>query len=509
MKSTISSLSKKSTETKTPEKPLNPPPRGRNRGTIMNIRELREVAKSLHKPDPEASVRPDPIKKVTSGIKSSPVKQKKSHSYVKLPEKYEILDDFFNGLDSAIRLLQLKGSATTFGNIITKVECLTDRRFTYRHLAQMKFILPEAFEIRKVLVRDERTSCMKPDLHITLNVNSIKEKEKGKSVGGNGMLRKVFRARLVDFFNAHPEGDEVPAELLPKPFDEPPLHMLIRQEVSGTHMTEGRLNLANSVPQATLTVMPTLKRASPASETCTSASVSPPKYSVILPSTPLFKTPTKNIKLEKGKDGYFSPAASAQGTPAHLVSTPAKLMTATPSLQPPKRCSMTPDSFQSPVKLVRRPPRSRSLKFDTNIEEDVDNLCSTIDADTLDVLPQDLLDSIREKERKVLMENTPAISQAKWRQKMIAKLPKFFDMVYFLFQSIKRSVITKEELVHKILSNNLDIIDKREVEEHLALLKELVPEWIYEKSASSGDLLFCINKIHSPQSIRSRIAEAT
>lgn len=57
-------------------------------------------------------------------------------------------------------------------------------------------------------------------------------------------------------------------------------------------------------------------------------------------------------------------------------------------------------------------------------------------------------------------EQNPAISQAKRRQKMIACLPKLFNMIHFLFQSINRSVITKEELVHKLISSHCDIIDR-------------------------------------------------
>lgn len=71
-----------------------------------------------------------------------------------------------------------------------------------------------------------------------------------------------------------------------------------------------------------------------------------------------------------------------------------------------------------------------------------------------------MLLQIMEKERKALLEKDPAISQAKWRQKMIVGLPKLFDMIYFLFQSIRRSVITKEELMHKIVSSHLDIVDR-------------------------------------------------
>lgn len=38
-----------------------------------------------------------------------------------------MLEKFFNSMDSSIRLLHLKGSATTFTNISAKVENLTDK----------------------------------------------------------------------------------------------------------------------------------------------------------------------------------------------------------------------------------------------------------------------------------------------------------------------------------------------------------------------------------------------
>lgn len=43
---------------------------------------------------------------------------------------------------------------------------------------------------------------------------------------------------------------------------------------------------------------------------------------------------------------------------------------------------------------------------------------------------------------------------------MIAGLPKLFNMIHFLFQSINRSVITKEELMHKILASHSDITER-------------------------------------------------
>lgn len=75
---------------------------------------------------------------------------------------------------------------------------------------------------------------------------------------------------------------------------------------------------------------------------------------------------------------------------------------------------------------------------------------------------------IREKERKVKEEQTPAISQAKRRRKMIANLPKLFNAIYFLFH--KRTVITKEELIFKIISGNVDIVDRSKQTMHLSYI---------------------------------------
>lgn len=82
------------------------------------------------------------------------------------------------------------------------------RRFSHGHLAQLKFIFPEAIEIEKILIRDERTCCMKPDLHVSLNFDAIESNEKSKSSSSNSgslLLRKAFRARLFKFFEAHPK----------------------------------------------------------------------------------------------------------------------------------------------------------------------------------------------------------------------------------------------------------------------------------------------------------------
>ncbi|KAK8654369.1 hypothetical protein V6N13_128338 [Hibiscus sabdariffa] len=65
-----------------------------------------------------------------------------------------------------------------------------------------------------MLIFDVRTSCMKPDLHVSIIVNAIDCGDELESE-----LEEGFRARLADYFKAHPEGREIPEEDLPEPFN--------------------------------------------------------------------------------------------------------------------------------------------------------------------------------------------------------------------------------------------------------------------------------------------------
>ncbi|OMO78464.1 hypothetical protein CCACVL1_14372 [Corchorus capsularis] len=563
------SLASNSPVSKTPEKHGSLlPNRPRNSGVALSIKEIRQVAQARPKPptDEIESAR----KQILFSPNESPPPKTSGDRPKKLTEKYEMLCEFFNSLDSALRLLKLRGSVPTFRNISSTIECLTKRRFSYGHLAQLKHILPEAIQIKKMLVLDERTSCMKPDLHIRIIVNAIECGDKSKSETKNLNLRRVFRSRLSDFVKAHPEDAEIPEEDLPEPFNhskqKQQLNMIKAQlssDESSTNLTrEGEaaesvneqqpvvashlplsfqkrfskrvaskaqdtvqhssnVSLQSSnvqVPELSADIFASSGKTSSAPSQSPTEVLCKPASSEMSFKTCLPATPVKEILPLKTEDGSPTKAGGTLSTPAKLASTPARLMTATPTLQPQKRCYMSPDevSLDSSNKLLRRPPRTRSLKFDTPVKEkkvvgEDEMAIKPVDDDEddiLSVLPESLLNSIKEKERKAMEELDPAISQAKRRQRMIACLPKLFNTIHYLFQSIRRSVITKEELVHKIIAGHCDIIDRGEVEEQLKLLQELAPEWISEKRAFAGDLLVCVNKVSSAESIRVRLQEA-
>ncbi|KAK4418381.1 CDT1-like protein a, chloroplastic [Sesamum alatum] len=486
---------------KTPGKPVDAPRRLRHRGAVMSIKEVREAALKLRE---RRSGRPARTDQLLGSEKEDVVKSKKKSvdAEMQLPEKYELLDKFFNSLDSSIRLLQLKRSATTFTNISSQIESLTDRRFTYAHLAQLKFILPEAILVEKVLRHDERTGCMKPDLRITLNVEAIESESKSKSLSRNLHLRKIFRGRLLDFFTSHPEGDEVPEEELPEPFTR------LKASASISSVQPSASSLMSETPGvAEIGQTFTASHLSASFKRCFSERGSG-HLTANTKKDQLVVSNHASVDLEHEFPGKETSAISAKSHSKSSVKPSGK-----------EKCSFeTPvkydNSSRSPSKLVRRPPPNRPLKFDTPVKSvKVDGEFgrrgkSSADDDIFDILPEALLQSIREKERLASIEQDPAISQAKRRQQMIASLPKLFDMIYFLFQSIRRSIVTKEELVQKIITGHLDVVDRSEVEEQLRLLQELAPEWIHEKLASSGDVLLCVNKISSPEAIRTKLSDA-
>ncbi|XP_020231549.1 CDT1-like protein a, chloroplastic [Cajanus cajan] len=546
---------------KTPEKP---PQRIRNRGIALSLAEIRRVGKGLHdgkqqRTETTSSQVKSSVRRQISLWPSSPSKPKVTADENKLPQKYEMLGEFFHHLDSLISIFRLKGWTPSFKKISSRIESLSDRSFTLCHLAQLKFMLPEAILLEKILVLDERTSCMVADIRISIDPNAVESDERVP-------LRELFWKRLRGFWESHPEGDEIPEGTLPEPFNRPTKDSLLDKlktslptkmsscmasvELPNEHLAAAshlppsfrprfaqkfKLNGADDVnqkcpmdsmqPVASPVSESSLKDSPPFEDTNSCMETSPTKLPSEAASTERCPTicaslelsgappatPIKTIENAENKDGSLK-STDAMSTPAKLVSTPIRLMSATPALRPSKIHYMSPDDNTTSLnKLARRPPRSRSLKFDTPMKnkeavyEDNAGDLPVVD-DVFDILSENLIQSIRERERMAMEERDPAISQAKKRTKNIASLPKLFDMIRSLLR--QRSCITKSELVNKIITGRRDIVDRSEVEEQLSLLLELVPEWISEKLVSSGDLIYVINKLSSPETIRASLEAA-
>ncbi|CAN6842798.1 unnamed protein product [Brassica oleracea] len=448
----------------TPENNLT---KSRNQSVAPPVKENRKTAGSHRRSE-------DPVDKASSAKRQLVFSS--SSDQEKLPEKYEALGKLFDALESSILLSKLRGSKPTFSNVSGKIE---------------------------------PTSCMKPDLH-------VEENDKLKSERNKISLRNVFRTMLVDFVKAHPQGDEVPEEELPEGFNRRKPNEDSRDEVRrfsslmeemacipAAKLISSFSKVPSSPVKPQINVGPT---SSPARPSLAKVNLAPTPASVL--STP--------AKME-------STPVIVASTPPEFASTPSWLFSAA-CLQKRSSGDTSPDdvSTDPPFKLARRCllSSSRSLNFDSYTKDKkavdvayIDQVPVEDDDDEiLSILPDDLDNRyyillIKEQETKAIEESNPAISEAKRRRKMVACLPKLFNVIHYLIQSIRRWILTKEELVHKIIAGHSDITDRKEVEEQLVLMQELVPEWIYEKRSTSGDLLVCINKLASPQTIRSQLEE--
>ncbi|KAJ4759789.1 CDT1-like protein A [Rhynchospora pubera] len=499
--------------TPTPEKPTQLSRHGRSRNVVLSMKEVRQAALGLRKKDRGADSADRDLAlleeqlRADRAVKSSPSKLK---NQIKLPEKYQILCEIFNSMECSIRLLRLKGSMATFSNLYGRIQDMANQNFTYTQLAQMKHILPEAIMIKKVLLRDEITCCMKPDLQIILNAESIGINMKKEGQNAYLQLRKVFRQRLVDFVQAHPEADDVPEEELPHPFNKS--NMLSTPKIISK-------NIANDKPESVVLshMSPSFQRRFFQKATISkekgsllnpsSSSDSPKMFISALEATPV-KRCTSGFEVTPAKEQ----AIASEATPAKHVSTPVRLMAATPEMGTPKRCLSESCVDSPPVKKLASKRSARSLLFmspNKSIKEtDEIDLDETSEEGVLDFLPKSLLQSVKEKEMRLKVEKETGVADAIKRQRMIRCLPSTFNTILLIYRSMKRSIITKQELIHKIIANNAKIVDREEVEEQIRLFLELVPEWISEKTALGGDVLIRVDMLCSPQEIRDRLVRA-
>ncbi|KAF3793627.1 CDT1-like protein b [Nymphaea thermarum] len=495
----------------------------------------------------------------------------KNEPAAKLPPRYESLCDQFASLVSSIRLLRLKGYAPTFANICSSVQVLTNKGFSRRHLAQLKSFMPEAIEIGTTLLHDEKSCCMKPQILIQLRPEALKltgdkylalskvmrarvmafvESKQEDAEIPEEILPETFREVQEACHDADVPESRINVNLdhgvnpsSSRPVDGstienvalPPLGSFLsrfkRRFTQKTPLPECEktqllsLTTAQEVslsdgpnPQATSSTedspsnvqMDSLEPfSSQISSFASSIESTPTKASMLgkeLDSTPLGDSKA-GAKIKN--DLYCSrKGLEVSETPTREPdSTPKRLMSSTPSLLTPKRARVTPESGSTLyTKGQRRVTRPKALNFLSpinSVEKENGKGRLSTDEEIVRTLSPTLLKSLDEKERKKMVEN-----EAKAHNKMINCLPKLFDMIYVVFQAARCTVITKEELIYKIMAKDLDIVDRGEIEEQLKLLQEMIPDWISEKKFG-GDFVFCIcKKISDPESLRARLMMA-
>ncbi|KAI3454279.1 hypothetical protein Pfo_010942 [Paulownia fortunei] len=389
-----------------------------------------------------------------------PSRVKSKEEPAELPEKYGTLLEFFERMTSSLRLLCLRKRTPTFQNISSQVAILTGRKFLFTHLAQIKYVLPEAVQIDKILTHDQKTKCMKPDMKIALLFDVVKDhREESVFVA----LSNLFSSRLRDFYIRHPEGCDVPEAALPEPFSQRSITIK-----------------ADSISKDLSTLCET--------EILNSSHLPPPfkrhfyqKAAVEMEKTDIL-SPVKYACEVNGEIERLRSLPGSSSTANMSESTPMKLLVGSDSVLVETPVQSTPMRSISPTRSVLTCEDENKTTVSQNVKQSTSSAKKSLDFYSMD--DEDTIFS---------------------HKQISVCLSDLVFLIHQIFQSVNFCSITKEELVQKIIMNNFEFNDQSEVETQMDNLEKLVPDWFCKKLAPSGDLLYNVKKVSDLNSICERI----
>ncbi|XP_062160162.1 CDT1-like protein b isoform X3 [Alnus glutinosa] len=484
---------------------------------------------------------------------NEPLHTKFKDGDVNLPDKFKIISEFFDGMNCSFRLLSLCKRLPTFQNISTQVEVLTKRKFTYSHLAQIKYILPEAIQIEKILVHDKKTLCMKPDMKIGLLFDVVK----GHCEQSDFLaLLQLFASRLLSFLTKHPQkACDVPEALLPEPFSQRS-QILGPEQLNADSLIESQSTSSEcDALSEKFHLYPSLTR----HFSQKAVGAEPEKTQPLASPVPLLSVSSNSLTNQESIIGQQmgitgvcskfdgvtnqnigsgqhkeSPASCSVST---IVNSPIQqikssstplvkigssvdcLMLKTPAQLTPRRsmpsCEDKLKTLTSQKLTSCDKPAKRTLDF-SDLEHDTSAFDSTVnESGCKNVVHDDILHTTEGIFKDGNVTGSLPLLQEKSQtdvtmsQPMSSCLPHLVALIHHIFKSVNCSSVTKEELVHKIIINSFDIVERREVEEQIELLEKLVPDWIYRKLTSGGDIMYSIKKVPDLDSVRARLIIST
>ncbi|KAL8457237.1 hypothetical protein ACS0TY_034371 [Phlomoides rotata] len=378
---------------------------------------------------------------------------------LQLPEKYGALVEFFERMISSLRLLGLRKKTPNFQNVSSQVEILTGRKFLFSHLAQINYIFPEAVQIEKILVHDEKTKCMKSDMEISLLFDVVKDHNENSVFVA---LSKVFSSRLRDFIVTHPETSGVPEAALPEPFGQRRSITIEEDSISEPTLCETDVLNPSHLPpsfkkffdeKAAAAEMEKTDIPSPGKSTCEDNGV---------------------VEKESSLPSSSSTANMSESTPMKPLAGSGSVLVGTP-------VQSTPVRPISPTKSVLTCEDENKMTGSQKGKQSTGTAKKSLDFYSVD--------------------GEDSISSGKQTSFCASDLVL---LIHKIFQSVKFCPITKEELVQKILMNSFVFDNRSEVELQMENLEKIVPDWFFKKMAPSGDLLYNVNKVSDLDSVYER-----
>ncbi|KAI5591140.1 hypothetical protein BDE02_04G058500 [Populus trichocarpa] len=553
--------------------------RGKKVSDLKCARIVLSVDESTQKPETietRKSLEASMFASQTPAKTNEPLHAKFREGELEILERHKTIVELFDCMNCSLRLLVMRKKSPTFQNISAQVEVLTQRRFSYGHLARIKYLLPEAIQMDTILVHDKKSLCMKPDMKIGVLFDVVEGHDEESDFIA---LRQLFASRLVDYFIKHPEACDIPQAILPGPFNQSKEAAF--EDKAGDHSMAVFCEPFNEIsetiaPEPMITdqsreylpaaiesqMLSTPSHLRPSfnrhfsqktfSEEEKVQLLASPVPSSVSPSCDLhnehlneartgefpefcskfnFRT-NLDIKSEQArqlcipfsKSTSFNPLPSQPINPevsadVYTSTSPKckpdssvdKLLLETPAQSTPRRAMHSSDEKHKDTtgqkQTLSCKPAKRVLDF-SYIE--ADKGASEYYEFLHDSSTQPLAGSSSPLKKVEGSLGHSSVDQKTCQsdtvhQQLSIQLPDLVSLVHHIFQSVNFSPITKEELVHKIILDSLDIVDRWEVEEQIGILEKRVPDWICRLPAPSGDVLYKIKKMSDLDTVQAMV----
>ncbi|KAG2186760.1 hypothetical protein INT44_002986 [Umbelopsis vinacea] len=371
---------------------------------------------------PQAENESDP------GLTNLMYRMRQDRSGLKLPDKYEALERIQYALDHTILFATAQNSICHFHKIRKPVENMSRRTFDLNHLAQIKHLEPNAYNMRPVRV-----------LHEGQRIESL----------------------LIGF----PEDDEQPKE------QSRLAHPLKSNKIATSAQIEDRKlsfhnKLLDLVSASHDSFLKSLKPDAVNDETRKLKNWHPLFKLDSVPDIPEAELPTLRTKIVDTAEYVRTGTLKSK-----ISDTLAKL---DKKLGPKKQETSATIAISSSVTVAA--PQQASGETGPN--------------DTIKSRTSSLLERIRAKQQKKqedeMYEPSPETIQ---RNILLSRLPDMVDSIYYMYTSAKRNVMFVREVSRKLSESYKVPLSESEAEAHITLLAEVAPKWCSIAVADTGSIL--------------------
>ncbi|KAK0143552.1 DNA replication factor Cdt1 [Merluccius polli] len=338
-----------------------------------------------------------------------------------LPYKYRLLAEMFRGADTIVGMLYNRNETVTFAKVKQGVQDMMHKHFEQSHLGQIKTVFPRAYTFRQEKnIPTFNPNIKKGSYQLTLEpVMNTDRNEPRPLLTASRLLerRHIFHQNLVCLVKQHHKtflSSLVPALLVPE------------DKLTRWH------------PRFQLDVVPDIK-------------------SCLLPQPPHVEQLTTAQEVLDRARSLLTPKMEKALNCAALKTTAASIVCENP----------LPVSSQTNMTVL--PTANNSL---------VPVATATTTSSALKGISQSLLDRIRAKEAQKLeatMTRNPAHEQ---RLLMMSRLQELARILRTVFVAERKPALIMEMACNRMVASYRSALTTGEMEKHLKLLAELVPDWL-------------------------------